>query len=183
MNKRASIQLAALKLLAVNGLHATPMSAIAKEAGTGMGTIYNYFPNKEVLINSLYVSVKEAERKVFAPFQEETPIKTQFEEYYQAAVQFYVDNPLYFRFVEQIQASPIITKESKDIGFESIREVLKLVEKGKQDRIIKHLRAEELMQFVGGTILSFMKYHFDREGQEPMSLANQLRMVWDAIKE
>ena len=64
MNKRASIQLAALKLLAVNGLHATPMSAIAKEAGTGMGTIYNYFPNKEVLINSLYVSVKEAERQV-----------------------------------------------------------------------------------------------------------------------
>lgn len=65
-----------------------------------MGIIYNYFFNKEVLINFLYVSVKEVECKVFVFFQEEILIKMQFEEYYQVVVQFYVDNLLYFRFVE-----------------------------------------------------------------------------------
>jgi AcrR family transcriptional regulator len=41
--------MAAMKLLVDRGIQATPMSAIAKAAGTGMGTIYNYFATKEDL--------------------------------------------------------------------------------------------------------------------------------------
>ena len=47
-----------MTLLIENGVQGTPMSAIAKEANTGMGTIYNYFPTKEDLINSTYIYIK-----------------------------------------------------------------------------------------------------------------------------
>ena len=53
MTKKENILSAALSLLTQKGVHNTPMSAIAKSAGTGMGTIYNYFPNKELLINEI----------------------------------------------------------------------------------------------------------------------------------
>jgi len=183
MTKKEAILSASLKLLATKGVHATPMSAIAKEAKTGMGTIYNYFPNKEVLINAIYISIKQDEKLLFSAFNISKPLKTQFEEYYRIAIQFYINNPLYFQFIEQIQASPIITKESKEYGYEAITSVLELIEKGKEERVIKHIATDELMQFIGGTIISFLRLYFQEGNQESFSLSNHLRMIWDAIKE
>ena len=82
MNKKESILKSALQLLTENGVHNTPMSAIAKAAGTGMGTIYNYFKNKDELINALYLYIKEKENSVFIAFDKNQPVKTQFEDYY-----------------------------------------------------------------------------------------------------
>ncbi|WP_316927874.1 TetR/AcrR family transcriptional regulator [Croceivirga radicis] len=59
MNKKQIILSSALELLVEKGVHNTPMSAIGKAAKTGMGTIYNYFPNKEALINEIYTDIKK----------------------------------------------------------------------------------------------------------------------------
>lgn len=39
------------------GVHATPMSQIAKEAGVAVGTIYHYFNNKEEIIEEIYTII------------------------------------------------------------------------------------------------------------------------------
>ena len=148
VNKKESILLSALQLLVNNGVHNTPMSAIAKAAGTGMGTIYNYFPNKEILINEIYVMIKEEEKSVFSPFVSGQPIKTQFEEYLTAIIQFFVENPIYFKFMEQLHASPIISLESKVKGENSYEEVYKLVVKGQKERIIKPIEIDEIFIFI-----------------------------------
>src|SRR3954464_4238399 len=54
-DKRQAIRAAAIRLIARSGLHNTPMSAIAREAGVAAGTIYVYFESKEELINALYL--------------------------------------------------------------------------------------------------------------------------------
>ena len=56
-DKREAILAAALRLIARLGLHATPMSAVAKAAGVAAGTLYLYFPSKEAMINALYLEV------------------------------------------------------------------------------------------------------------------------------
>ena len=183
MTKKDSILLAALKLLTTNGVHATPMSAIAKEAGTGMGTIYNYFPSKEILINKIYVSIKQKEKNLFEPISKDDPIKTQFEKYYKTAIQFYVVNPMFFQFMEQLQASPIITEDSRKAGRKAASAFIQLVEKGKQDRIIKNISIKELMRFIGGCVLSYTRWYFHEKATERAPLDHQLQMVWDAIKE
>ena len=58
-DKREAILAAALHLIARLGLHATPISAVAKEAGVAAGTLYLYFPSKEAMINALYLEVLE----------------------------------------------------------------------------------------------------------------------------
>ena len=58
-DKREAILAAALRLIARLGLHATPMSAVAREAGVAAGTLYLYFPSKEAMINALYLEVLE----------------------------------------------------------------------------------------------------------------------------
>ncbi|MGH1338691.1 MAG: TetR/AcrR family transcriptional regulator, partial [Aureispira sp.] len=172
---------AALTLLTRNGIHATPMSAIAKEAGTGMGTIYNYFPNKEMLINAIYVQIKKEEEGLFTVYGEGKDLREHFEEYYKNIVQFFLMHPAYFHFMEQLQASPIITAESKAAGYKAITPVLILIERGQQEGRIKTMPTAELMPFIGGTILAYLRLHF-QEGREKPSLINQLQLVWDAIR-
>jgi len=183
MNKKEAIIKAALKLLTLNGVHATPMSAISKMAGTGMGTIYNYFPNKDFLINEIYITIKNQEKSIFVAYNSKEPLRTQFEEYYNKAVRFYIDNPKYFNIMEQLHASPIITKESKQIGFDAITYVVELIESGKKRRIIKNIETEDLIQFIGGTIISYLRLHFQENRKVKPTVVNHLKMVWDAIKE
>lgn len=184
MTKKENILEAGVTLLANNGIHATPMSAIAKSAKTGMGTIYNYFANKEILINAIYVDIKQKEAAIFAPTDLEQPVKTQFEIYYMAVIKFYIANPAYYQFMEQLQGSPMITMDSKNIGYQTIEPVIKTLQAGQQQRIIKAIELEELLQFLGGAILSFVKWYLSStSSKKQASLKNQLKMVWDAIKE
>lgn len=184
MNKKENILHAALTLLTENGVHATPMSAIAKKAGTGMGTIYNYFPTKEVLINAIYQKIKSEEEVLFDAFDKQHPIKTQFSTYYTNVVQFFLEHELYFKFMDQLQASPIITTESRQVGSNAIFRVHQLIEKGKQDLVLKPIDTTDLLQFIAGSILSFLRTHFnsDQKKTSHTALKNQLAMTWDAIK-
>ena len=57
-DKKTAIMEAALKLFTERGFHGTTTAQISKEAGVATGTLFNYFPTKEDLINSLYIEVK-----------------------------------------------------------------------------------------------------------------------------
>lgn len=182
MEKKAYIIDAALTLLVDRGLHNTPMSAIAKAAGTGMGTIYNYFPNKEILINEIYQTIKEKEAALFSSVGESGPIKIQFESFFKVAVTFFIENPRYFQFMEQVQASPIITEETRAEGQKALTSVMRLLNRGKEERIIKDIEVSELFMFIGGAILSYVRWILSERKNTSRALDNQLRMVWDAIK-
>ncbi|MGP1990968.1 TetR/AcrR family transcriptional regulator [Zobellia laminariae] len=183
MNKKDSILQSALELLVEKGVHNTPMSAIAKNAGTGMGTIYNYFPTKDVLINELYVNIKKQEDTVFPDFDTTRPIKTQFEAYLRDIILFFIDNAQYFMFMEQVRASPIITEESKKVGITTVLPVYDLINKGKEERIIKDIETDELIQFMGGAVVSYLRWYHTQEHTNSSSIQNQVNMTWDAIKE
>lgn len=51
---RAEILDAAEQLIASGGLHGAPLAAIAKRAGVAVGTLYNYFDDREDLIQALF---------------------------------------------------------------------------------------------------------------------------------
>ncbi|HVP28027.1 MAG TPA: TetR/AcrR family transcriptional regulator [Myxococcota bacterium] len=51
--RRAQILDAALRLWMRQGFHATPVDAVAREAGVAKGTIYLYFPTKEAMLAAL----------------------------------------------------------------------------------------------------------------------------------
>ena len=59
MDKRELLLEAATKLFVERGLHATPTSAITKEAGVSAGILFHYFKTKDDLIDELYVSLKK----------------------------------------------------------------------------------------------------------------------------
>lgn len=149
-----------------------------------MGTIYNYYATKEVLINQIYTSIKKEEEVLFDSFSTDQDIRTQFENYYRTSVAFFTENPLYFRFMEQLHASPIITDESKKVGQKAFDCIFQLIDAGQQNKSIKSITANELMQFIGGSVFSYVSWYLsDTSNSMETTLTNQLKMVWDAIKE
>lgn len=54
---REKIEKIALELFALNGYHATSVSQIAKKAGISKGLLYNYYENKEQLLNAVVMKV------------------------------------------------------------------------------------------------------------------------------
>ena len=54
---RENIEKIALELFATNGYHATSISQIAKKAGISKGLLYNYYENKEQLLNAVVMKV------------------------------------------------------------------------------------------------------------------------------
>jgi AcrR family transcriptional regulator len=59
MGKKELLLNAAMKLFSERGFHATPTSAISKEAGVSAGILFHYFKTKDDLIIELYISLKK----------------------------------------------------------------------------------------------------------------------------
>lgn len=183
MKKREAILNAAIELLVEKGIHNTPMSEIAKAAGTGIGTIYNYFPNKEVLINEIYVKIRKQEETLFLELKTDLPIKTQFDIYLTAIIEFFINHPSYYNIIQQLEASPIITHENKEMGRKPIEMMAKLVQIAQQNRIVKNVDIDEILIFISGAILSYLNRYCTPYEKKHSSLKNHIRMVWDGIKE
>ena len=183
MSKKDAILNAALELLVEKGVHNTPMSQVAKAANTGMGTIYNYFPNKEVLINEIYITIKEQEEHLFLEVDTDGPIKTRFESYMTVLIEFFLKHPSYFNFLQQLEASPIIAEENKTKGKKPVEIVTSLLSVGQEDRIIKNVEMEQILVFIGGAVSSYIKRNLNTTKKKRTSLSNHINMVWDGIKE
>lgn len=95
---RAKIAAAALPLFVRHGYHATPVRAIAMAAGLSVGSIFNYFPDKdEILQYILDESQAQAEKAVA-----ETQGRLEAANRQSDPVQLFVE--VYRRFVESIDS-------------------------------------------------------------------------------
>lgn len=57
-NKRVAIRDAVIVDVVENGLDKAPVSLIAKRAGVSTGTVYVYYPNKDQMLQSIYLEIK-----------------------------------------------------------------------------------------------------------------------------
>ena len=183
MDKKEKIILTAMKLLIDNDVQATPMSAIAKAADTGMGTIYNYFTTKEELINAIYIYLKEDEFKSLQSFKDES-IKRRFDHVYGTMMAYLIKYPLHFRFMDQFHNSPIITAETRAKGLKTVEPFISLIKKGQEQGILKQMGFDELMYFISGGLMGFIRWvHANHIPVTKTLLDNQMRIAWDAVKQ
>ena len=185
VDKKEQIIIAAMKLLVEKGVQATPMSAIARAAGTGMGTIYNYFATKEDLINAIYLYVKQSEiALVMKSMDPGSSLKAQFMSFYTAFIHFYLKYPESFAFIDQMQNSPVIQAGTKEAGRAAFLPVVELIQRGQKDGIIKQMELEAILFFLAGTVTTYVRWSIGASKQhQKKQLELHLRMVWDAIKE
>lgn len=182
MNKRLDIILAAMKLFTEKDIQATPMSVIAKEAKTGMGTIYNYFATKEALINAIYVHIKQEQVTVFKALITDKGIHTQFNAFLEGMIAYFMANPLQFYFADQFKNSPLLTAKSLEWTIKPYEPLMACISKGQKKGSIKQVPVNDILCFVDGALNNFIRVVIAERKLKKKVLENHLTMTWDAIK-
>ena len=118
-DKREAILAAALRLIARLGLHATPISAVAREAGVAAGTLYLYFPSKEAMINALYLEVlAERDRGMVVDAEDARRDgavgRAGLWAFWHGLARWHLDHPDASSFLLQCKSSAILTDETRD---------------------------------------------------------------------
>ena len=118
VDKRDAILAAALRLIARFGLHNTPMSAVAREAGVAVGTVYLYFPSKEAMINALYLHVLEdRNRSLFQDVGQRTESaadpRAALWEAWHALARWHLEHEEGSNLIAQCRASGILSEETR----------------------------------------------------------------------
>jgi AcrR family transcriptional regulator len=184
-NKREAILKATLLMVNNHGFHAAPMSMISKQAGVSPGTIYLYFENKESLINTLYCELKTrfAER-IFKGFITDMPVKVGFKVIWMNVLDYKCNEPEEALFIEQCDNTPMISEESKQIGFRAIQPLYDLWERGQQEGLIKPLSRIMLFSFSLLPILYIVKENLKKEIRlSETEIENAFKASWDAISQ
>ena len=108
MDKKQRILLTMLELVVKQGIHATPMSQVARESKVATGTIYHYFKDKEDVLCEIYKMIRKDFGSILIRKDENKSPEEIFKKYWKDLYQYYINSPLAFYFYEHIAKPPII---------------------------------------------------------------------------
>jgi TetR/AcrR family transcriptional regulator, repressor of fatR-cypB operon len=181
--RREAILSAALECFVERGFHGTAVPQVAKAAGIATGTIYHYFPSKDVLVNALYRKWKGAiATRVLMAFPQGASPREQFEVMWREMVDFAMANPRAFAFLELHNHRSYLDDESlamenglKDFG-------ATMVMQAQAEGLVKQGSTTLLMELVFGSFIGMMQAHWEGRielTQEQRSFAQEA--CWDTI--
>lgn len=158
MNKKDIILQTTLKLVNRHGFYHLNMKQLAGEAGISAGTTYLYFKSKEEIINELYKNItNDFNSNVLRGYKEESSFKQNYFEMLAIAVNYYIDNPDKFSFIEQYTYSPFLFKKTKEENLAVLEPLQKIIKKAKKEKLVKDLPETLLVALSYGPVVSMMK--------------------------
>jgi len=114
-DKRTAILEAATEAVAALGVSA-PTAQIAKGAGVAEGTLFTYFPNKDELLNRLYLELKTDLRDaILAGYPSGGSLIDRSRHFWDRYIGWGSAHPLKRRAMRQLAVSDRITEETKKI--------------------------------------------------------------------
>ena len=183
-NKTRDIYAATLKLVKENGLAGITMQMVAKEAGLATGTLYIYFANKEELIGKLFdVCVKNTAANIFRNYNAQDPFKVGFRKIWDNMLQQRLSNFNESIFIEQCFHSPFVDEDTRITIKKMFDPMFKLLERGKEEHLIKNIDTFWLVAFMTGTINEIAKriIYFNKKATKDI-LDTNFQLCWDGIK-
>jgi AcrR family transcriptional regulator len=111
--KRTAILRAAVHEIARAGLGA-PTARIARRAGVAAGTLFTYFPNKEELLNELYVELKgEVYTRINTNFPHKGSLERRARHIWSSVLDWAIEFPEKRKVSAQLNVSDLITPETR----------------------------------------------------------------------
>lgn len=186
-DKRADIFHAAMELIAEQGFHGAPMSMIAEKAGVGTGTIYRYFTSRDSLIDELYREVYDRfVLLLYEKYPHDRPVRECFFHIGSGVIEYFIHNPLEFRYIEQFHNSPYGVEYRRSRIFESVDKpdiFNELYQRGLAQRVIKDLPQVIFFNLAFAPIVWALRDHIFGLIDLDDSLSEKLvSACWDSVK-
>jgi AcrR family transcriptional regulator len=130
-------------LIAEQGFHGAPMSMIAQKADVGVGTIYRYFENRDILIKAVYQAIEERLVAFLSrDYPYDQPVRACFFHIAKGLTAYFILNPLEFKYLEQFHYSPFGEAHRRNRIFKAEGQpdiFMELYERGRDRQVIKNL--------------------------------------------
>ena len=183
MSKKELILDTTLKLIAENGLNASPMSLIVKTSGVSTGTIYHHFKSKEEIINQIYLNKKKDFKNILEQNRnKKLNFKKEFKSIWLDFYRYFSENPLIYSFTQQISFSPIITDEVKREGEQFYQYIFEFFQKGIDKNKIIDMDLKLIVQLVLSNILSLVDLKMNGVIITNKMLQDAIKYSWRGIK-
>ena len=178
---REKILVTALKLFTTQGVDGTPTAQISKESGVSTGTLFHYFPDKNYLVDQLYLSIKKELAEVIHRNDDRTlPTKQRLEQCLRGYIAWGVANQGKARFLDQVCNSPGIREEVKQQAFDDFTWMIELSNSAVREGILQDLPLEfyavMLSRILNG-ILTLIESGCTGLSQDEI-IENGLMMLW-----
>jgi len=182
--KQEAIIRSTIKLVNQIGFASSSVGKIAKDASVSPATIYIYYQNKEDLLVSTYLGIKEKLSKaMLKDFDNSKPIRDILETVWLNTFEFIGNHTELFQFTEQFANSPfsqLVSKSKVEKFFEPMMTVL---QKGIDLKIIKNVHFEMLAAYIfyPALILSNKKL-CKTINLDAATIKKAFDLAWDAIR-
>lgn len=189
-DKKQAILDSALILFVERGVHASSTASIAKQAGVATGTLFHHFPTKTLLLNHLYLSIKQAfsdalTQALADKTKPTTSIKEDAEYLWQHALDWGLSHPREQQFFLQYSLSSEIDIEVRDQAMNTVFYFLiNLIQKGQQQKCIAAFPIELMLQNCHGQYLAAIRYFNDNPdfGNEPYHRNASFELFWRSMQ-
>lgn len=171
----------ALSMIAEIGLAGLKMNDLAKHAGLATGTVYIYFASKEALIQKIYAFIfEQVTVDLQLNIEPQMSIRQKIRQSCFNYVIEIIRHPEYKIFLEQFLVSPYFDPDDTQLEHMTLylQPILQLVKEGQENRILKNIPAELLIQVTRGALekYAFHTARFNREINE-----KEFDLVFDFI--
>ncbi|WP_209406143.1 TetR/AcrR family transcriptional regulator [Pseudozobellia sp. WGM2] len=174
---------ATIELTGEVGLNRLTMSAIATRAKIASGTLYIYFNGKEQLLNNLYKRLISEGTLSLLPAITHLPIKQQIFNIWSSVLKFRMDNTSEVAFMHEFRYSPLISDKAKEMDKEFVLHVLRLLNEGKKELIVKDLDNDVLFPLLYGYVDNLARHLTHKKIKLTPEIVRQtFQVCWDAIK-
>lgn len=175
---------ATVKVVNEIGFASSSVAKIAKEANVSPATIYIYHKNKEDLLVSTYVDIKQnLSRAMLIDFDPGLPIRDILKKLWLNAFHYSKDNRGYMQFSEQFSHSPFATLADKNLVEKYFDPMIKVLQRGKEEKIIKDVSFEILSAFIFYPVLILSNPRLcEGFDMAEININSAYNLAWDAIK-
>ena len=125
-DKKQQLIQAGIDLFHLRGFWNTSTASIAKHANVATGTLFNYFPSKESLIDGVYLQIKtqllEDLSGALAQLDEQQQVKPVIEALWYRYISWGIKHPVEHDLLNQLKLSDLVSREAQDRGMASFSE-------------------------------------------------------------
>jgi len=183
-DKRKKVLDATLKLILESGVQATSMAKVSKLSGVAVGTIYHHFSSKEAIITELYRCMKLQMIEAIMPsILADKSVKEIFTQSMQRMLDYALENPEAFEFVEAFYMSPIIDDDvRREVESKFKSTIFGYFDELRKEGFVKTTSNEMIFLYLNGSMSSMIRARILGQVDWTEDMTEEyINMVWEGV--
>lgn len=184
IEKKESIIKATIDLFSDRHYDGMTIPMIAKKANISVGTMYNYFENKESLVNEIYCQIFEKLNEYLVKNSIETQdYKQEFKIYYKNLFDFSKKNAKVILFLKYNSNAYYISDKSKESKQKMVLFLNEFMEKGIKSGDIKNISKEMFLPIIYAPVEMMITNAIKNEIKDLDEFFEEMfEIIWNAVK-